>query len=78
MIFQDQTLFILWAALNGVHINTGFHVLAHLKEKAKSKTSIIAIGDIATALASSLELRNLLPLMPILYEGRCLNLASYI
>ena len=57
-------------------IDIDFHILSHIEEQAKSKTVVIAIHSIVTALARGLGLIDVLPLMPILHEGWHLNLAS--
>ena len=62
-------MFILWAELHGVHINTAFHILAQLEEQAKSSSLVITTGGIITALAHGQGLGILSPLMPILHEG---------
>ena len=52
--------------------------MTQLEEQAKSRTSVISVGGIVTALAHSLGLGNLFLLMPILHDGACLNLEACV
>jgi len=74
-------LFILWAALNRVDVNTGAFIASHLAEHARRTSKVvIAAGGIITALGRALGYGDRIARLPILYTpGRidlttCLNM----
>jgi len=75
---QRGELFILWAALHGIRINTAFHIVHHLDQQAKHNKAVITSGGIFTVLLHVLGLQNLCTLTSKLYDGGRNNLATCV
>jgi len=60
-------LFILWAALNRVAVNTGAFIATHLAEHARPTSKVvIAVGGIITALGRALGYGDWIDRLPVL------------